>query len=143
MVLTCFPWVLYLPYELPSRWLSIQLGGEVPQPSHLGRDHRSEHVNRPVGTLLGCAPAPSCLTPCDLWTVAPNSFVRGVLQARIQEWVSISSSRESSQPRDRTTSPVSPALQADSLLLSHQGSTREKPEVWTDPPLLSAFSSPI
>ena len=32
----------------------------------------------------------------------PGSSVHGILQARILEWVAISSSRESSQPRDRT-----------------------------------------
>ena len=32
----------------------------------------------------------------------PGSSVRGILQARILEWVAISSSRGSSQPRDRT-----------------------------------------
>ena len=35
------------------------------------------------------------------WTVAlPGSSVRGVLQARILEWVAVPSSRGSSQPRD-------------------------------------------
>ena len=32
----------------------------------------------------------------------PDSSVRGILQARILEWVAISFSRESSQPRDWT-----------------------------------------
>ena len=40
------------------------------------------------------------------WTVAPppapGSFVHGISQARILEWVAISFSRGSSQPRDRT-----------------------------------------
>ena len=45
----------------------------------------------------------SCLTlrnPMDY--SLPGFSVHGILQARILEWVSISSSRESSQPRDRT-----------------------------------------
>ena len=37
-----------------------------------------------------------------LWTSLPGSSVRGTLQARILEWVAISFSRGSSQPRDRT-----------------------------------------
>ena len=38
-----------------------------------------------------------------LWTVAPpGSSVRGILQARIPEWVAVPSSRGSSQPRNRT-----------------------------------------
>ena len=46
----------------------------------------------------------------------PGSSVHGILQARIQEWVAIPSSRGSSQPR-------SPTLQADSLLSEPSGKT--------------------
>ena len=53
----------------------------------------------------------------------PGSSVCGILQARLLEWVAIFFSRGSSQPRDRTY--VS-CIQADSLLLSHQGSPRER-----------------
>ena len=43
----------------------------------------------------------SCLTFCDLMDCSPpDSSVRGILQARILEWVAISFSRGSSQPRD-------------------------------------------
>ena len=48
----------------------------------------------------------------------PRSSVHGVSQPRIPEWVAISSSRGSSQPRDQ---PVSPALQAASSSLHHLG----------------------
>ena len=46
----------------------------------------------------------SCLTLCDPMDCSPpGSSVHGILQARILEWVAISSSRGSSQPsRDRT-----------------------------------------
>ena len=55
--------------------------------------------------------AQSCPTLCDLLDWSPKaSFVHGILQARILEWVAISYSRGSSQPRDQTLSPVSPAL---------------------------------
>ena len=38
-----------------------------------------------------------------LWTIAPSgSSVHGILQARILEWVAVSSSKGSSQPRDWT-----------------------------------------
>ena len=62
-----------------------------------------------------------CLTLCDPMDChKPGSSVYGILQARILEWVAISSSRKSSQPRDQTLlSPVASALQADSLPLSH------------------------
>ena len=44
-----------------------------------------------------------CLTLCDPMDCSlPGSFVGGIFQARILEWVVISFSRGSSQPRDRT-----------------------------------------
>ena len=47
--------------------------------------------------------AQSCLTLCDaVDCTPPGSSVHGILQARILEWVAISFSRGSSQPRDRT-----------------------------------------
>ena len=52
----------------------------------------------------------------------PGSSVRGISQARILEWVAISSSRGSSQFRDQTRFFCSPALQVNSSLLSHKGS---------------------
>ena len=45
----------------------------------------------------------------------PGSSVHGISQARILEWVAISFSRQSSDPGIKPMSPVSPALQADSL----------------------------
>ena len=45
--------------------------------------------------------AQSCLTLCDPMDCSPpGSSVHGILQARILEWVAISFSRGSSQPRD-------------------------------------------
>ena len=56
--------------------------------------------------------AQSCLTLCDPMDCSPpGSLVRGIIQARILEWVTLPFSRESSWPR----SGRSPALQADSL----------------------------
>ena len=47
--------------------------------------------------------AQSYLTLCDpVDRSPPGSSVHGILQARILEWVAISFSRGSSQPRDRT-----------------------------------------
>ena len=47
--------------------------------------------------------AESCPTLCDPVDCSlPGSSVHGILQARILEWVTISFSRGSSQPRDRT-----------------------------------------
>ena len=45
----------------------------------------------------------SCLTLCDpMDCITTNSSVHKIFQARILEWVAISFSRGSSQPRDRT-----------------------------------------
>ena len=59
--------------------------------------------------------AQSCPTLCDpIDCSLPGSSIHGIFQATVLEWVAISFSRESSQPRDRTKSP---ALQADAFHL--------------------------
>ena len=60
-----------------------------------------------------------CLTLCNPMECSPQgSSVHGISQARMLEWVAISSSRGSSQPRARTRSPT---LKADSLLSEPPG----------------------
>ncbi|CAN0162690.1 unnamed protein product [Rangifer tarandus platyrhynchus] len=50
-----------------------------------------------------CSVAQSCPALCDPTDCSPSiSSVHGILQAKILEWVAISSSRGSSPPRDRT-----------------------------------------
>ena len=45
----------------------------------------------------------SCPTVCEPMDCSPpGSSVLGILQARILEWVAMSSSRGASRPRDRT-----------------------------------------
>ena len=67
------------------------------------------------------------LTPmnCGL----PGSSVHGTPQERVLEWITLSSSRGSSWPRDWTPSFLNCkhflVLQVDSLLLSHQGSPHQ------------------
>ena len=62
--------------------------------------------------------AQSCPTLCDpVDCNPPESFVHGILQARILEWVAFSFFRGSSWPRDPTW-----VSQADFYHLSHQGS---------------------
>ena len=57
--------------------------------------------------------AQSCPTLCDPMDYGPpGSSIHGIFQASVLEWVTISFSRVSSWPRDRTGSP---ALQADTL----------------------------
>ena len=51
-----------------------------------------------------------------------GSFLHGISQARILEWVAISFSRGSSQPRDQTRVSQSSVAGGFSYWLSHQGS---------------------
>ena len=70
-----------------------------------------------------CSVAQSWLTLSDSMDYSPPDFsVHGVSQARILEWVAISFSRGSSRTKDQTHTP---ALQMDSLLLSHWGSLQQ------------------
>ena len=58
-----------------------------------------------------CVCAQLCLTLCGpVDCSSPNSSVHGIFQARILEWVAVSSSRGSFQPRHQTISLESPAL---------------------------------
>ena len=83
---SCFrSWGLYFPVE----WFRLSEG-------------------RVLGCACGrgCAPAQLCLILCDpMDCSSPGSSVHGVSQARMLEWVAISSSRGSSQPRNWT--PIS------------------------------------
>ena len=47
-----------------------------------------------------CVCAQLCLTLCDIDCSPPGSSVHEILEVRILEWVAISSTRGSSQPRD-------------------------------------------
>ena len=64
----------------------------------------------------------SCLTLCDPMDCSlPGSSVHGILQESILQSVAMPSSRGFPDPRIQSVSPMSPALQTDSLLLSHWG----------------------
>ena len=76
-----------------------------------------------------------CLTVCDSMDYGlSGSFVHGILQATILEWVAMPSSRESSLPRDEPVSLMSPALAWGFLSLTSPG----KPDnslnycIWTN-----------
>ena len=79
----------------------------------LGYQRMCSLKKAPADTLEEALPTPilkvkvwvtsSCLTLCDPMDCSPpGSSVHGILQARILEWVVISSSRGSSQPRNWT-----------------------------------------
>ena len=61
------------------------------KPNNKGKERKKSEVAQWCPTL--CYPV-----DCSL----PGSSVHGIFQARVLEWVAISFSRESSQPRDRT-----------------------------------------
>ena len=85
--------------------------------------------------VLSHAVMPNSVT---LWSVAQQAPLSvGILQAGILAWVSIPSSRGSSQPRDQARSPAS---QADAFHLSHQG----KPRIleWVAYPFSRVISQP-
>ena len=70
-------------------------------------------LGRKVMTNLESEVDQSCPTLCDPVDCSlPGSSVQWIFQARILEWVAISFSTESSQPRDQTQSP---ALEVDAL----------------------------
>ena len=77
----------------------------------------------------------SCPTLCNPMDCSPpGSFAQGILQARILEWVVMPSSRRSSWPREQTCVSAAPALQADSLQLSHWGYVYIYPLLLEPPP---------
>ena len=66
------------------------------------------------------SPSLSCVQLCNaMGSSLPDSFVYGILQARVLEWVAISSSRRSSQPRDQTFVSCISCLGRWILLLLH------------------------
>ena len=60
------------------------------------------------------------------WTSLPGSSVHGILQARILERVLCPPPGHLPDPGMEPASPATPALQTDSLPLSHQGSPRKE-----------------
>ena len=104
------------PRVRPGVWLKLSTGAE----------RRATPSSRPRGRLThfppplpkeDYSPSPFCCVGVHAWSVAescpmtlcnlmgcslPGSSVHGLSQARIAEWVVISCSRGSSQPRDRT-----------------------------------------
>ena len=64
---------------------------------------RQSNVCVSLCVFVMCLVAGSCPTLCHPMDYSPSGFsVHGIFQARILEWVAISSSRESSGPRDWT-----------------------------------------
>ena len=69
-----------------------------------------------------CMCAKLCLTLCDPTDCSPpDSSVHGILQARVLEWLACPPPDDLPNPGVEPVSPVSLALQADSLLLVTPG----------------------
>ena len=109
-------------------WISLQFKGLSKESSPIPQ---FKIIHIPYLSLLShlipmcdwmCLVAQLCPTLCDPMDCSPSgSSIRGVFQPRILEWVAIASSRGFSWPRDEPMSPLSPALQADSLLTEPSG----------------------
>ena len=68
--------------------------------------YRLSHQENPCNLCMRAKSLQLCPTLCDPVDCSlPGPSVRGILQARIPDWVAMPSSRGSSQPRDGT--PVS------------------------------------
>ena len=66
-----------------------------------------------------------CLTLCNPMDYSPaGSSVHGNLHGRMLQWVALPSCMDLPDTVIKHVPPVTPALQADSLPLSHQGSPR-------------------
>ena len=71
----------------------------------------SQYLSHHKHSLEMCLHDQSCPTVCSPMDCSLlGSPVYEVFPARIQEWIAISSSRRSSQPRDQTQYPAAPAL---------------------------------
>ena len=94
-----FPILHYLPVFAQTHvyWVgdAIQPSHSLPPPSPFAFNLSQHQSESEV--------AQSCPTLCDPMDCSlPGSSLHGILQARVLEWVAISSSRGSSQPRDQT-----------------------------------------
>ena len=102
-----------LTLEEVTKYGQVEVSGE-------GNPRRNGNTAKQITDC--CLIAQSCLTLCHPMDCGPpGSSVHGISQSRILEWVSISFSRGSFYLGIKFGSP---ALQADSLPLSHQGSPK-------------------
>ena len=130
------PKPIHSPHQA-SQWLLTKLSPAASTPKGKG----SHRLLAGIYTVMiggGGLVSRSCLTLCDPMDYSPpGSSVRGILQARILEWVAIPFSRGSSQPRDWVRLNLS-LLQCRRILYhpSHQGS----PNDWIPKLFCSGFS---
>ena len=81
----------------------LHLSGVASLPLLCGIFHgvNVQQFTHPHTDVCSCPVVQLCLTLFDLTDYSPpGSFVHGILQARILQWVAMPASRGSSQPRD-------------------------------------------
>ena len=90
-----------------------------------------------INSAFACLATSAVSTLCDRMDCSPpGSSVHGMLQARVLEWVAMSFSRGSSQPRDQTCVSCLLHWQAGSLPLTPCG----KPTAYVRLPRMSVFN---
>ena len=86
-----------------AKWLPeevLQIAVKRREVKSKGEKERYSHLNAEFRYILSEV-AQSCPTLCDHMDCSlPGSSIHGIFQPRILEWVAISFSRRSSQPRD-------------------------------------------
>ena len=98
-----------LPYITNHQFLALSLLFDISFPLSLG--------------LRACQSFQSCLTLCDSVDCnLPGSSVNGILQASIQEWVTMPSAKGSSQPRDPTWASCGSCIAGGFFTAEPQGS---------------------
>ena len=102
-----------------SRWCHLTISSSIVPFSHLQslytigccRNDWCHFWRQIIKDTFVCSFAQLCLTLCGLMDCyPPGSCDHVISQVRILEWVAISSSRGSSQPRIKASSPTSPTL---------------------------------
>ena len=109
------PGTLYSFKTLNAMFTVTYCQANVPKEHFLGflknNSLKFDHVSVKLSAAALYSGMQSCSTLCDPMDCSPSgSSVHGILQARILEWVVISSSRGASRSRDEPTPVISLAL---------------------------------
>ena len=92
---------LTLASSVPSTLLETRILPDLEYNFMISKFLSDDYLHRLLNECLCAKLLHSCLTLCDSMDCSPPGFsVHMILQARILEWVAISSSRGSSPPRD-------------------------------------------
>ena len=120
-LLVAFKRRIYLRRVISAWYASGPLFHQVPQ---------DQENNLGFGSPCCCEVTSVASTPCNPMDCSPQGSsvhetsleISRIFQARILEWVATPSSEDVPHPGIEPVCPTAPALQADSLLMSHVGS---------------------